>query len=405
MDKNINSKKETLVYLILWCITFLAPLLSLYISTSASEGQESFHWGEVFHIWIIYVPFLVVFLVHNFLLAPLLIYRRKKALYVAATLCTVAAFVVVQCINRPKMNHADRKEGPRQELPLGERPPLPPDFKGELPHPHHKPPTIIQEHDIVRTIVLVLLLGMNLGVKIYYKSDSEHEQLKQLERENLRQQLEYLKYQINPHFFMNTLNNIHALVDIDPQKAQHSIVVLSKMMRYLLYESNQAMVPLAKELDFVNNYIALMRMRYTEKVHINVNLPNPATDIPQNIEVPPMLFITFIENAFKHGVSYQQDSDINIQLTATDNLHFICENSCFSKPVAEQGGVGLANVRKRLDLIYHDSYQLQIDNTQTRYKVTLITPHSTFHIPHSTLHTPHSTLHTPHSTLHTPHST
>ena len=289
MDKKLNNKKENLVHLILWSITFLAPILSLYISTSASDSQETFEWNEIFHIWVIYTPFLVAFLIHNFLLAPLLIYRRKKVLYVAATLCTVAAFMAVQYMNRPEQGPAEREGEPRHEMRLGERPPLPPDFKGELPPRHHKPPTIIGEHDIVQTIVLVLLLGMNLGVKIYFKSDSEHEQLKQLERENLRQQLEYLKYQISPHFFMNTLNNIHALVDIDPQKAQNSIVVLSKMMRYLLYESNQAMVPLSKEIDFINNYVALMRMRYTEKVHINVNIPDPITDVPQTSEVPPML--------------------------------------------------------------------------------------------------------------------
>ena len=379
MDKKLNNKKENLVHLILWSITFLAPILSLYISTSASDSQETFEWNEIFHIWVIYTPFLVAFLIHNFLLAPLLIYRRKKVLYVAATLCTVAAFMAVQYMNRPEQGPAEREGEPRHEMRLGERPPLPPDFKGELPPRHHKPPTIIGEHDIVQTIVLVLLLGMNLGVKIYFKSDSEHEQLKQLERENLRQQLEYLKYQISPHFFMNTLNNIHALVDIDPQKAQNSIVVLSKMMRYLLYESNQAMVPLSKEIDFINNYVALMRMRYTEKVHINVNIPGPITDVPQTSEVPPMLFITFIENAFKHGVSYQQDSDINIKMTVKDGLYFCCTNTNFNTPKTEQGGVGLVNVRKRLDLIYHDSYQLQIDNTETHYEVTLsvpLTPHS-----------------------------
>ena len=184
----------------------------------------------------------------------------------------------------------------------------------------------------------------------------------------LEQQLEYLKYQINPHFLMNTLNNIHALIDIDPEEAKTTIVELSKMLRFMLYEGAKQKVPLERELAFVQHYITLMKLRYTDRVAINLNLPK---NVP-NSEVPPLVFITFVENAFKHGVSYQQQSFIDISVSIEDNkLHFSCRNSRIAQDEDKHGGVGLQNVRKRLDLIYGKHYQLDIKDEADAYSVDL----------------------------------
>lgn len=142
-------------------------------------------------------------------------------------------------------------------------------------------------------IVLILMMGMNIGIKFYFKSRHDDKQLMVLEKENLEQQLEYLKYQINPHFFMNTLNNIHALVDIDPEKAKDTILELSKMMRFVLYEGDKKGVPITREFDFIRNYVTLMKLRYTDKVEVKVELPAEVPDY----ELPPLMLITFIENA------------------------------------------------------------------------------------------------------------
>ena len=212
---------------------------------------------------------------------------------------------------------------------------------------------------------------MNLGVKLYFRWIDERKQNEELERQNLKQQLEYLKYQINPHFFMNTLNNIHALVDIDPTKAKDSIVVLSRMMRYLLYESDNTMVTLQKEIEFLKSYIDLMSMRYTSKVHISLRIDGE--DKPGNI--PPLLLITFVENAFKHGVSYREESFIRVTLSiADDALHFTCANSRHDEQPSQRGGVGLDNVRKRLDLIYKSRYYLSIEAKPETYEVMLRLP-------------------------------
>ena len=237
--------------------------------------------------------------------------------------------------------------------------------------PGKRPPVLMGEHDIVATIILVLMLGMNLGVKLYFKNREDQLQMAALEKQNLEQQLEYLRYQINPHFFMNTLNNIHALVDIDPEQAKSTIRELSKMMRFVLYEGNKKTVPLSSELSFLRNYITLMGLRYTDKVDITLQLPETI----ESGEVPPLLFVTFVENAFKHGISYQQQSFIEIQGSINDSkFAFHCRNSKRVESGEKTGGVGLRNVRQRLDLIYGSRYSLNISDGTTDYNVELTIP-------------------------------
>ena len=233
------------------------------------------------------------------------------------------------------------------------------------------PPPIVGERDILAVVVLILMLGANLGIKGYFRSRDDRKRLAELERENLEQQLEYLRYQINPHFFMNTLNNIHALVDIDPEQAKDTILELSKMMRFVLYEGNKQGVPLSRELDFIRHYVTLMQLRYTDKVKITLDLPQEAPDR----QIPPLILITFIENAFKHGVSYQHESFIEVKVSVEgDELLFSCRNSKGEKSNEEKGGVGLANVRKRLNLLYGRDYALRIKNDADAYSVDLALP-------------------------------
>ena len=249
--------------------------------------------------------------------------------------------------------------------PHGER------FGGPEDRMGPKPPAFMGEHDIVALIILLLMLGMNLGVKYYFKSRHDAKQLMVLEKENLEQQLEYLKYQINPHFFMNTLNNIHALVDIDPEQAKDTILELSKMMRFVLYKGDKKGVPLSREFEFIRHYVTLMRMRYTDKVEVKVDLPTETPDY----ELPPLMLITFIENAFKHGISYQRDSFIHVKATVKgSSLYFECHNSKADKPNEERGGVGLTNVKQRLNLIYGENYTLNIQDEPDTYNVELVIP-------------------------------
>ena len=368
-----QSRQENLIYLVMWGMLFAAPILSMYVRT-LNNSTFAFSWDDVFFIWQKFAIFLVLFLVHNFLLAPLLIYRHKRLLYFSLTAAIIAVFAIYQCTTKPAPPH----RGPRPEMELM-RPHAPRtahhDAPRTMPHAprtaHHAPPLFVGEHDIVAVVILILMFGMNMGIKGFFRSREDHQRLARLEKENLEQQLEYLKYQINPHFFMNTLNNIHALVDIDPEKAKDTIVELSKMMRFILYEGDKHGVPLSREFDFIRNYLTLMRLRYTDKVAINVELP---AEVPDKT-IPPLMLISFIENAFKHGISYQHNSFIDIKIAVShEQLHFTCRNSKAERPNQEKGGVGLKNVRKRLNLLFDNHYTLDIHDAADVYSVALAIP-------------------------------
>lgn len=382
MKIRLHELKENLIYLALWLILFLAPVASMFFRAS-SNTEMGFDWSEVFHVWRIYAIYFVIFLIHNFILAPLLIYKHKKTMYLVTTTCLVAVFILFQCTHRPKhqpTNHHPpmkmEEEFPDFNMDRERRPPkeFPPQFREGGMKPDRRkplPPLIFGQTDIAHSIIIILLLGMNLGIKLYFKSDRDAKEMQLLEKQNLEQQLEYLKCQINPHFFMNTLNNIHALVDINPEMAKSTILELSKLMRYVLYEGAKTFVPLQKDISFLRNYINLMKLRYTNKVKIDIDIPETIPDK----SIPPMLLITFVENAFKHGVSYKDTSFITIQLSCTDDrLYFSCQNSKHPESTNEQGGVGLSNVKKRLELLFGENHHLDIRDEDNTYLVNLEIP-------------------------------
>ena len=376
-----QSRLENIIYLAVWGLLFAAPLLSLYVRT-VSDTNIEFNWTEVFIVWRHFAVYLLLFLVHNFLLAPLLVHRQKRVAYFVSVIAILGAFMVYKFHSRPVRV---RDHMPPMEKPLPspstkareidvKKPPFRhfrPPFRRDMGRHEAPPPFFIGEHEIMAIVVLILMFAANLGIKNYIRSRDDRKRLVELEKRNLEQQLEYLRYQINPHFFMNTLNNIHALVEFDPVKAQEMIVELSKMMRFVLYEGNKQSVPLSRELDFIRHYVTLMKLRYTDKVSIKLDLPN---ETPER-QIPPLILVTIIENAFKHGVSYKQESFIEVKVTVeNETMHFSCHNSKADHPNEEKGGVGLANVRKRLDLIYGERYRLCIKDKLDAYHVELSIP-------------------------------
>ena len=220
-------------------------------------------------------------------------------------------------------------------------------------------------------LTILLIIGLNVAIKFLFKSIRDDHRMKDLEKQTSETELAYLKHQINPHFFMNTLNNIHALIDIDKEKAQQTILELSKIMRYVLYEASLPSVPLEKEIHFLSNYIELMKIRYTEQVDIRISLPEQIPDT----QIPPLLFISFLENAFKHGISYRKASFIHLSMEIKEQeLHCLFVNSNFNTQHTQEAGIGLENIRKRLHLLYHTNYTLHIENKDNQYRVLLIIP-------------------------------
>jgi two-component system, LytTR family, sensor kinase len=221
--------------------------------------------------------------------------------------------------------------------------------------------------------LMLLVLGFSSGMAIIQQLRKNETKQKEIEKARVDSELAFLKNQISPHFFFNSLNNIYALIAIDSDKAQKAVEKLSVLMRYLIYDSNIETVELQKEFDFTRSYIELMQHRLSSKIKLEVNIDKHLPDI----KIPPLLFIPFIENAFKHGVSYRENSFISILLnTDKENIVFECRNSIPATKVAtdEKGGVGIDNIQKRLNLIYGNSAKFKIQITNKEYFIQLIVP-------------------------------
>lgn len=369
----MNYRKEHIIYTLMWIALYLSPLMSIYMRMSGNPHID-FSWDEIINAWKFNTVWIVMFAIHNFLLAPLLIIKRRTWLYTALVVALLVATMFTLSAIRPsdsRMRHAPQRseccEHDCMNAEMMASKQQPPPMRGGGPLVMFGP------GEMVLFFGGLLLMGMNLGVKLYFRSQEDADILSQIEKHALERQLQYLKYQVNPHFLMNTLNNIHALVDIDPERAKASIVELSKLMRYVLYEGNNRLTPLSREVQFLNNYVRLMSMRYSDNVRISLDVPEV---LPDSL-LPPLLLVIFVENAFKHGISYRTKSFVEISLQPHgDRLLFSCRNSRQQKPQDEnmKGGVGLSNVRRRLDLLFPGNYTLDIKEQEDTYTVHLDIP-------------------------------
>ena len=369
----MNYRKEHIIYTLMWIALYLSPLMGIYMRMSGNP-HIVFSWDEIINAWEFNTVWIVLFAIHNFLLVPLLIIKRRTGLYAALAVALLVATMFTLSAIRPshrKMHHApQRYECCRYNCKCSE-------MKASKRQPPQKreggPLIMFRPGEMVAFFGGLLLMGMNLGVKLYFRSQEATKAIAQIEKHALERQLQYLKYQVNPHFLMNTLNNIHALVDIDPERAKASVVELSKLMRYVLYEGNNRLTPLSREVQFLRNYVQLMSMRYTGNVSISLDVPEV---LPDSM-LPPLLLVIFVENAFKHGISYRNKSFVEISLQPHgDRLLFSCRNS---RPEIKhdenmKGGVGLSNVRRRLDLLFPGNYTLDIKEQEDTYTVHLDIP-------------------------------
>jgi sensor histidine kinase YesM len=217
-------------------------------------------------------------------------------------------------------------------------------------------------------LLLFTLLGNWLALTEELNKKQQAE--KQLKAERTEAELRWLKAQVNPHFLFNALNNIHSLVHFKEDNAAPMLVKLSNMMRYMFYDSSAAKVSLLNEAAYIDSYIELhlLKKKFVNKVQFTKDIAGTG------IMIEPMLFINFIENAFKHGNLDDDRGFITIHLAATDKkIIFACNNSFNSNAVKDNTpGIGLDNVKKRLALLYPGQYQLQINNSNNCYTVELI---------------------------------
>jgi sensor histidine kinase YesM len=217
----------------------------------------------------------------------------------------------------------------------------------------------------------VMAFALSSTVRLTMEWFKNEHQKKEMEAEKLSSELAFLKSQVNPHFLFNILNNICSLARKKSDETENAIIKLSQIMRYMLQDSKDEKVSLEKEVEYLQSYIELQRLRLPEAVKINFTIEGR----PELYSIEPLLLIPFIENAFKHGVSYQDCSDISIRLVClsreiafTVNNHIARRNG---DNIEQGSGIGLKNVTRRLDLLYPGKHQLNISDDGHQYNVEL----------------------------------
>ncbi|UOQ65898.1 sensor histidine kinase [Hymenobacter volaticus] len=313
----------------------------------------------------LFVVSLGVFYLNVYWAVPRLLYGRRLLSY--------GAFVVVMAIgvslpyrqlqNELEKRYRSQRFNPNFPSPnVNSRWPEPPPG-GRRKHPGESRRWGWRQDWVNPAVLLSTLLVLGLGTSVAAVQRGQREsQIRQaLEQEKLSTELAWLKAQINPHFFFNTLNNIYALTLLDGDQAREAIHRLSRMMRYVLYDTQNGTAPLSQELLFVRDYIDLMQLRLTDNVRVEYETPAVVHEAP----IAPMLLLTFIENAFKHGVSALAPSHIRIVVRqpTPHTLEVEVRNSVFEdRPLAldENQGIGLANTRRRLALLYPDRHTLTV---------------------------------------------
>jgi len=365
--KKILKFTEVFLISFVWLVILSTPILF-------REDNQLPVWRSVAKQLETLIPLTILFVINRFFLVPFLLFREKQGRYIFSVLGTIAVLTIslfffhANLIDRDQVRrNALMNQRLIQQNPpplIGERfaRPLPP--QPDVPRPIPPYANFL--------ILSFLIVGFDTGLRSTLRWTEVQQEKVQLEKENVANQLVMLRNQVSPHFFMNTLNNIHSLVDINTSEAKESIIKLSKMMRYLLYETETEKTTLKREVEFLKSYIDLMKLRFSEKVSVTLNLPEVIPDKT----IPPFLFTSIIENAFKHGVSYREESFIRVELEiGTDRLMLGVKNSKTDNEQSKEfSGIGVENTRKRLDLLYGNSYHLDLIDSDKTFTVNLSIP-------------------------------
>lgn len=360
---------ETFVFIVIWLAVFAIPFFSHRIDNTVN-------WGKVYGEWISMFSFFIIFFLNTLILVPRFLFQKKYRSYIL--LAFVSIFVVIganialrSVINPPELAMPKMDFGPGMP-PMELGPGMPPPM-GYKPIAPVVPKSVLMIF-VDNFILSILVMGVGTAIKMVSQWLNEESKRKDLEKEQLKTQLALLRHQVSPHFFMNTLNNIHALIDINAEDAKNTIIELSTMMRYLLYDTAHGQTTLKKEIAFIESYITLMKLRFPNHVSVTFQIPENI----RNIEIPPMLFVSFLENAFKHGVSYHAESFVIFKIEQNDSeLKCVVRNSKFRKngnTDTGYSGIGLANIKKSLELLFGNEYILNIHENEKEYEVQLTIP-------------------------------
>lgn len=325
MNKIVNNIYFRIaIHILVWALLFSLPYI---FSSGQNFRRDAFLEHSVIPLGLSAVMFYLNYL----LFIDGLFFKRKRLIYFIVNIALIVFFVWIRFEVWEVFSEKIFKDG---------------DMKSP-------PPLAFRIYFDSISILIPWLIAILIKVfERWLKTEAEK---KEVENTRLQSELELLRYQLQPHFFFNSLNNIYALVDISPEKAKVTILALSTLMRYLLYESNTEMVSLDKEADFLLKYTELMQLRISANTAIETDF-----EITEgSVQIAPLLMIPLIENAFKHGISATAQNRIYISLKCKDDkLYFETRNNNYPKTNTNRSGsgIGLKNIQKRLELLYPESY-------------------------------------------------
>ena len=336
MDK--NKKITVFLHALVWLVLFSMPYVLWY-------GQEQEINRLIAHFWIPLVLFAIIFYLNYFVLIERFLFIKKTVLFIIINVVLITLFTLL-----------------REQIEST--------FFQDIVRKTSRPGPPLAMFIYMQLLSYLPPLLFAIAIKTTKRWAQTETERKQAANYKLQSELQHLHYQLQPHFFFNSLNNIYALVDISPDQAKTSIHSLSKLMRYMLYDTNMELVPLSKEIDFMKKYIDLMKLRVSDKTEVNYNFPTEET----GIKIAPLLFISLIENAFKHGISASKASQIDINMTCNDKtVLFTIENDNFPKKTDDKSGsgIGIQNLEKRLQLLYSDKHNFKTLLKDERFSVHL----------------------------------
>lgn len=327
----MQKRLEITIHAISWFLIFAFPLM-------LSERGNEINWGQYLRHSIVLLYSFFIFYVNYLFLVPRFLFRNEVGKFLLLNVLCISYMTIILHLGHELFFESSR-------------PPIVPKGIPTPPPPHQ---WMFWGRDLV---MFAFVAGLSTAIRVSIRWRHTERRLVQAEREKSEAELKNLKSQLNPHFLLNTLNNIYALVAIDGNRAQDTILELSRMLRYVLYDNQAGKVLLEKELEFIENYISLMRIRLPKSVEVSVHLD--AGEKP--LRISPLIFISLIENAFKHGVSPTEPSFISISICGHIDGKITCEilNSNFPKNGTDKSGsgIGLVQVGRRLELSYPESYE------------------------------------------------
>jgi two-component sensor histidine kinase len=348
MAKKLTFTRTTLIHLLCWGLLLAFPLFTYRQNDTMTDAMRHYmrSMGGT-------MAWMAIFYLNYCYLVPKMLFENKRKRFVVYNVLAVFVLVTVMTWWWHLMGDL---------------------FPNSTPNPVklNAPPKWTRF--VQMSFMLILVIGLSVAIRMSQRWHKLQEAKMEAERIRTDAELKNLRNQLNPHFLLNTLNNIYALIAFDPEKAQTAVGELSKLLRHALYDNQKRFVPLYKEMEFIKNYIELMKIRVTNTVKINTNI-NVAED--DATPIAPLIFISLIENAFKHGISQTGEGEISIAIDNNDdNISCNIINTNYPKRDNDKSGsgIGLEQVAKRLELMYPGRYTWEkgIDSESNKYYSKLV---------------------------------